>query len=1458
MNDIKQMKKNKTKDPYPITDIYFVDMNAVDAATVTVGDLCERLSNDLNLGGGISDILSQLKKVKSKKYNSISFENGADGGYSVWVGVDHNNKVRKIFAEANIADYMRQPEDAKNYMAYSGDKVDMNDQFFSKPSNWLRKEHKNVKRIKLFNLTTSSGLICVHDHGGPLRFEHPEAIKEVLDEKYFKKNGIFQKNYPIGLFEFFYGVETEPYESTYKKSVIHDPEKGIDKRTANYTYTEFLSNLLDKNCYPTKYIFEDYLEEFAGYREKTEIRIKEGVKISGEYLYKRIPKALEILNKQTKILFKENFKEVFEIRKSQFENFIHGIIKDVEPQELELPTFGKKTSKNKLSKIFLKINKIGLHDPQDALYDGYKLKEDTMFGVSALIFRVKKGTYPLYLHCYSIPDDDPSLHGDLHNYEYVKIVVEGLEDCYLNKNNKGKLVLNKKFKESSFVRNAIYNKLKSISIDKVDLRKSDSLKELKKLNFVEDLTLYGLDTITNWDPLSKLRNLRKLKFISCDVKREVSNNFFKNLYSLKKLEEFEIDDSSSIQLPKKETFPKHLFLPKLKTFKIDFRKEWKDKSKAKGYENYQGYGSLDTYFLHIHLPAINKFPNFEKFKSLEKINLYNLFSEEAVDGELFNAAPTDYLKKFEDMGKIIRNFKKLKHIWIHGFDLKGDISFQTEVVQECLEALTKRKKVLINGKNIKTSATSSNFKGIKRLELVSKIEQYWEPKLISQDKDKITLNYFANIKDKKCSDLLKNCFNQKLEEIIISPAYQFFRSENMYDNTFKLIEDHIKKNKKLKNIIFEFDENSVSEDYGDMAGSWYDWDSEALSRFVFDLLSQNAHLRIIINHPEFKKQIGKNIKFDKYFRLFNLYQVIADDRKTRNRFEILGFNSKEIDLHLNKFLLERINMLVVIEDNRGWNDSKNIRNVEFLSKADIKDGSQTFAFSEFTKKITPSYEGTKPYVAESKLLCNIFETGFYQYSDSKYWHFANSRIDDTYEGPIVLVKQSFLDKAKKTIFKNIKHYFYFAEVDYTYDDLRDTLNYKRFWKKNEYFKLPKSVKFNKLETLNIFNGRNVKLDSLPKQADCSNLKQLILYGCTGKDKALPKLPNLEILAIRDKYNEKAKPFSKLSNLPKLKHLEFSGLFSYNDDNTRWNASEFDFTDIHKLSSLSYLKMQGVNPEYLPPLKILKNLEELELTFQLITADMNSDEGTIDRNLIDKDFEFLNDLKKLKKLNLDIPYDVSNVKGPLLLSYVNPGIEELVLDLHYEDQKINHGYETINYITKHFKKLRKLKLIMGRNEKFETSSKKKLIYFRKTGESWKEGKEGPRPFVLDLGKFVVLKKLEQINFSQSYRDDMGFKVINPVQITKLKKIKKINIQDDKFSSEDLVKIRNITEGPRDKFLEACKKKDKSIKSEYDLPEKDRKKHDLLDEREIRFDSTYDSKWSGERIEDILKKRKKKKK
>ena len=56
----------KIRDPFPITDVYLLEMNAVDGATVTVGDLCERLSNDFDtgwgIGGPIKDLIDDFKK----------------------------------------------------------------------------------------------------------------------------------------------------------------------------------------------------------------------------------------------------------------------------------------------------------------------------------------------------------------------------------------------------------------------------------------------------------------------------------------------------------------------------------------------------------------------------------------------------------------------------------------------------------------------------------------------------------------------------------------------------------------------------------------------------------------------------------------------------------------------------------------------------------------------------------------------------------------------------------------------------------------------------------------------------------------------------------------------------------------------------------------------------------------------------------------------------------------------------------------------------------------------------------------------------------------------------------------------------------------------------------------------------------------------------------------------------
>ena len=543
------MKKNK--DPYPITDIYFLEMNAVDAATVTVGDLTERLSNDFDTGGGytVKEVTDNLKTADTSKKNSISYSNGADGGYSVWVGVDAKNKVRKIFAEASLADYNQHPEGRKNYFSFDLTKTEMNDQFFSN----VQKINEPKSRIKLFDLNTQSGLIAVGDYGGPLRFllgnsEYDEDgdLKEIIDTNYFKKNGILQNNTPILIARFSYGLITKAEASSFASSVIHKEAEPHQKQI-NYSYTELFSNLLDESCYPTKYIFENYLVEkeefdYENYNSKFHLRIKKDIKLSGEDLSKRLPKAIQILKKQTKILFKDNFQEVFEIRKKQFEDFIIGIIKDIEPQELDLPTFGRKPTEKKLSEKKLEIvSTEGIAE----LFNGYKLKENVGFDLSNIIFPVKKGSYPTYLHAYSEKDSD-----DEDDYTYVKIVVEGIEGCYLNKDENCKLIVNKTFKESKNITNVVKNNLKSIFIDKIDLRSSISLKEIEKLKNIEKLTLSNIQHFKDWSSLTKLKKLKHLHLEMCSVGPDTASSFFKSIYSLPNLEKLSFSDDCYLQKPK--------------------------------------------------------------------------------------------------------------------------------------------------------------------------------------------------------------------------------------------------------------------------------------------------------------------------------------------------------------------------------------------------------------------------------------------------------------------------------------------------------------------------------------------------------------------------------------------------------------------------------------------------------------------------------------------------------------------------------------------------------------------------------------------------------------------------------------------------------------------------------------------------------------------------------------------
>ncbi len=691
----------KIRDPYPITDIYLLEMNAVDAATVTVGDLCERLSNDFETGWGIGgpakELVEEFKKKDASKYNSISFGTSADGGYSVYIGVDAKNRIRKIFADALFAEYAQHPKNTQRYLSHWWDKEDYNDQFFGK-----LKEN----RIKLFDLNTKSGLIAVGDFGGPLRsllgvnndtLDEDGDLNEIIKLDYFKKDGIFQNSSPIFSVKFSYGLINKPESSSFSSSVIHKELKP-HQEPINYSYTELFSNQLDENCYPTKYIFEDYLEnkdESEHYKRwETNLKIKENVKLSGEYISSRLPKAIQILKKQSKILFKENFKEGFEIRKKQFEDFIIGIIKDIEPQELDLSKLGNKSKKRDISNKKLEISTDLISAGVSELFDGYKLKNDIDFSLTKIILPMNKGSYPVYLHCY----DQKDFEGE--DEVNVKIVVEGIKGCYLNKSEKGKLIANKTFKESSYLRNVINAKLKYAEIDKIDLRDTKTLKEIEKLKDIEHLVLANMKYIKDWSPLSKLKKLKHLHLDGCIVDWHTATSFFKALYKLPKLEKLSTDVHTWLREPMGE-FPKNIYPKKLKDFEVVVPKDLKDEKPSDEYIDHKGYAASDhdQYYMGRIL-QVHNFPNFEKIKSFEKLRYYNYFSVKHKEGNAINNLCSEYL----DLS-VLKNFNKLKDIWIYGYDFKKSSELKNTKFLKAAKRILKYKKVLINGiseKNLKS------------------------------------------------------------------------------------------------------------------------------------------------------------------------------------------------------------------------------------------------------------------------------------------------------------------------------------------------------------------------------------------------------------------------------------------------------------------------------------------------------------------------------------------------------------------------------------------------------------------------------------------------------------------------------------------------------------------------------------------------------------------------------------
>ena len=232
-----------------------------------------------------------------------------------------------------------------------------------------------------------------------------------------------------------------------------------------------------------------------------------------------------------------------------------------------------------------------------------------------------------------------------------------------------------------------------------------------------------------------------------------------------------------------------------------------------------------------------------------------------------------------------------------------------------------------------------------------------------------------------------------------------------------------------------------------------------------------------------------------------MFRILDDSNDLKNRFFIENLNRKEIDKIVEKFLIEKANSIIVIDDNWGWNDSKFVRDIEFFDKFINFEDLNPFSINQEKINFSLTYEGDKNYLKESKFMNEMFEgEKFWRFSEKKFNHFLNG--ENNYDDPIIVVKQNFLKNSKKIIFKNIKHYYYFCEPSYHFDDY-DNIIYNKFWKEEDKFEFPKSIKFNQLETLNLVGGQEVNIKSLLKNINTINLKQLVLSNCIGTKRKYP-------------------------------------------------------------------------------------------------------------------------------------------------------------------------------------------------------------------------------------------------------------------------------------------------------------------------------------------------------------------
>jgi hypothetical protein len=936
---------------------------------------------------------------------------------------------------------------------------------------------------------------------------------------------------------------------------------------------------------------------------------------------------------------------------------------------------------------------------------------------------------------------------------------------------------------------------------KGDFRKLENIKDFIS---VENVEIKNLNSITDWSILEKFSNVRTLGLSNCLVDKK---SFFEGITNLNKLSELSVDSYCFFQDSEE----------KMKT-KIKFSsiKKFIFVLPGKGVPDLDlpGTKEIKHNFIHKYLNFPSAFDGLEEIEfinyenyldKIKKDDPYNEYSEEK---EIYDGAD-------------IYNLSRLKSLNNIKFCKTSDEIYKKELILDKIFKFPNHKTIKINNLQIKQIKEKLIKGNVLYLDFTF---------LNYEDRNRTNVNFYSKINDalevhypsqhyQGYTDRFNEALKQGIKHVIIGPTYDFLKDslEEYSLHTIDFVKDKILKIKSLESITFEFDESTETDDNW-QTYSGYSTEFIKLLKYII-----SKKIKVVLHHKDLNSSSDFDERFAKYLYIFSFFVNIQANNELKNYLSIKNLELKDVSKFFNDTLFNKVKTIMVIDNQSESKFLEKFRDIEMILE----------------NNFIPDYIAYGLYLNDENDYINFSkikgkkEESFKWFFEEEIWYGNQIIPVDGFErNPgkcIIIVKKSFLDNSKKIVFNNLEDisFQYIGKISYD--------NYEKIFK-NKTFSFPKSINYNSVKQLFIYNNPPVKLNSLDF---LDNLEKLYFYNYIDEsDKnswIFPKLNKLKHLDLSIYFPFQSGKDRKLRNIEQCKNLEeiHSNVgHCVNYEDTRWVTIDVDLTGFKNLKNLKKLDLGTIDQTLVKNLEKLETLEEFELINPcMITENMRSEDDTVHDPMTEKDLEFLKHSEKLKKLRIYFPRhgeEKININPEKFFSFINPNLEDINIMCSFGKDELHFATDFYREIINRFKTIKNIRLDINCLNAPELKYDEKVKGARDIAHA-KQEKNAKNPVKVDFKDLINHKSLEDLDLG--FDSFIGTRLFNIQEILNLK-AKKISISQEKFKTEDLEKIFDKIATKREKFLLDFNKKNKGeeVLSYYKLDEENKKLYDEVEDED----------------------------